>query len=102
MAESGRSNDATREGDDAGRSLEPDWTYNLGEAVLGIEAVTLSSFEVGIVVLAERNLYCFRDNCTALKYSKRLEYNPVCFRAYVIGNNDSRYVRNTSLKHTQF
>ncbi|XP_050580143.1 protein PTHB1 isoform X2 [Bombus affinis] len=65
-------------------SLEPDWTYNIGEAVLGIEAVTLSSFEVGIVVLGEKHLYCLKDNCTSVKYAKRLEYKPLCFRAYVI------------------
>lgn len=67
-------------------NLEPDSTYNVGEAVLGIEVVTLSSFEVGIVVLGERHLYCLRDNCTSVKYAKRLEYKPLCFRAYVIGN----------------
>uniref|UniRef100_A0A0C9PRB8 Bbs9_1 protein n=1 Tax=Fopius arisanus TaxID=64838 RepID=A0A0C9PRB8_9HYME len=66
------------------KSLEPDWIYNLGEAVLGIEPVTLTSFEVGIVVLGERNLYCFRDNCTGVKYAKRLDYTPLCFHAYVI------------------
>ena len=67
-------------------NLEPDSTYNVGEAVLGIEVVTLSSFEVGIVVLGERHLYCLRDNCASVKYAKRLEYKPLCFRAYVIGN----------------
>ncbi|XP_043514636.1 protein PTHB1, partial [Frieseomelitta varia] len=65
-------------------NLEPDSTYNVGEAVLGIQVVTLSSFEVGIVVLGERHLYCLRDNCASVKYAKRLEYKPLCFRAYVI------------------
>ncbi|KAH0552746.1 protein PTHB1 [Cotesia glomerata] len=69
---------------DSDKWLEPDWTYNLGEAILGIQTVTLSSFEVGIIVLGERNLYCFRDNCTAVKYTKKLDYCPVCFHAYVI------------------
>lgn len=67
------------------KSLEPDWTYNIGEAVLDIDAVTLSSFEVGILVLGEKNLYCLKDNCATLKYAKRLEYKPICFRPYVIG-----------------
>ncbi|CAK9828785.1 Protein PTHB1 [Anthophora retusa] len=65
-------------------SLEPDWSFNIGEAVLDIEAVTLSSFEVGILVLGERHLYCFKDNCATVKYAKRLEYRPLCFRPYVI------------------
>ncbi|KAG7198808.1 hypothetical protein KM043_001782 [Ampulex compressa] len=70
--------------DGPARTLEPDSSYNIGEAVLDVEAVTLSSFEVGIVVLGERNLYCLKDGCSSLKYAKRLEYRPVCFRAYVI------------------
>lgn len=81
------------------KSLEPDWSYNIGEAVLDIDAVTLSSFEVGILVLGERNLYCLNDNCVSLKYAKRLEYKALCFQAYVIG----RYIidsetRNSSRK----
>ncbi|CAG5073264.1 Similar to Bbs9: Protein PTHB1 (Mus musculus), partial [Cotesia congregata] len=74
----------TDKNDNSDKWLEPDWTYNLGEAILGIQTVTLSSFEVGIIVLGERNLYCFRDNCTAVKYTKKLDYCPVCFHAYVI------------------
>ncbi|XP_067211653.1 protein PTHB1 isoform X2 [Linepithema humile] len=66
------------------KNLEPDWSYNIGEAVLDIDAVTLSSFEVGILVLGERNLYCLNDNCVSLKYTKRLEYKALCFQAYVI------------------
>ncbi|KAK0071728.1 hypothetical protein PV325_012435, partial [Microctonus aethiopoides] len=85
MAEFGRvlvENNRDIKSDD--RWLEPDWSYNVGEAVLAIQPVTLSSFEVGIVVLGERNLYCFRDNCTSIKYTKKLDYNPLCCHAYVI------------------
>ncbi|XP_076375153.1 protein PTHB1 [Megalopta genalis] len=64
--------------------LEPDWTYNIGEAILDIQAVTLTSFETGIVVLGERHLYCLKDNCASVKYAKRLEFKPLCCRAYVI------------------
>ncbi|XP_070154713.1 protein PTHB1-like [Polyergus mexicanus] len=66
------------------KNLEPDWSYNIGEAVLDIDTVTLSSFEVGILVLGEKNLYCLKDNCVSLKYAKRLEYKALCFQAYVI------------------
>ncbi|XP_011260639.1 protein PTHB1 [Camponotus floridanus] len=66
------------------KNLEPDWSYNIGEAVLDIDAVTLSSFEVGILVLGEKNLYCLKDNCVSLKYAKKLEYKALCFQAYVI------------------
>ncbi|XP_018362965.1 PREDICTED: protein PTHB1 [Trachymyrmex cornetzi] len=66
------------------KNLEPDWSYNIGEAILDIDAVILSSFEVGILILGEKNLYCLKDNCVTLKYSKRLEYNALCFQPYVI------------------
>ncbi|XP_076222943.1 protein PTHB1 [Nomia melanderi] len=64
--------------------LEPDWTYNIGEAILDIQAVTLTSFETGIMVLGERHLFCLKDNYSTVKYAKRLEYKPLCFRAYII------------------
>lgn len=67
--------------------LEPDWTYNIGEAILDIQAVTLTSFETGIMVLGERHLFCLKDNCSTMKYAKRLEYKPLCFRAYIIGES---------------
>ncbi|EGI70320.1 Protein PTHB1 [Acromyrmex echinatior] len=66
------------------KNLEPDWSYNIGEAVLDIDAVILSSFEVGILILGEKSLYCLKDNCVTLKYSKRLEYKALCFQPYVI------------------
>ncbi|XP_020292987.1 protein PTHB1-like [Pseudomyrmex gracilis] len=66
------------------KSLEPDWSYNIGEAVLDIDVVVLSSFEVAILVLGENNLYCLKDNCVSLKYAKRFDYKPLCFQAYVI------------------
>lgn len=72
---------------DGAKHLEPDWTYNIGEAVIDIDAVTLSSFEVGILVLGEKSLHCLKDNCVSLKYAKRLEYKALCFRAYMIGTH---------------
>ncbi|XP_011154382.1 protein PTHB1 [Harpegnathos saltator] len=80
MAEFGGNKDRA----EGSKHLEPDWSYNIGEAVLDINAVTLSSFEVGILVLGEKNLYCLKDNCVSLKYTKRLEYKALCFQAYVI------------------
>ncbi|XP_044003955.1 protein PTHB1 [Aphidius gifuensis] len=64
--------------------LEPDWIYNISENVLGIETVVLSSFEIGIIVLTEKHIYCFRDDCSNVKYVKRLDYTPMVFRAFVI------------------
>ncbi|XP_066595732.1 protein PTHB1 [Prorops nasuta] len=86
LAEFGRSSSSKeREGtSETKKTLEPDWSYNIGEAILDIEAVTLSSFEVGVVVLGEKNLYCLKGSSAALKCIKRLEYKPLCFRPYVI------------------
>lgn len=63
----------------------PDWVYNIGEPIVGINAVLLTSFEVGIIVLGEKTLYCLGDACTSIKSAKRLEYSPLCFLAYIIG-----------------
>ncbi|XP_039302648.1 protein PTHB1 isoform X2 [Solenopsis invicta] len=79
------------------KNLEPDWSYNIGEAILDIDSVTLSSFEVGILILGEKNLYCLKDNCVTLKYAKRLEYKALCFQAYVIGNQLSDVTMDAEL-----
>lgn len=65
--------------------LLPDWSFNIGEPILGMDSVTLSSFENGIIVLGERTLYCLGDGCTSIKFAKRLEYGALCFFPYVIG-----------------
>ncbi|XP_015182680.1 PREDICTED: protein PTHB1 [Polistes dominula] len=85
IAEFGR-NQKNEETDNetATKSLEPEWSYNIGEAVVDINVVILSSFEIGIVVLGEKNLYCFKDTGVSLKYTKRLDYKALCFHAYVI------------------
>ncbi|XP_012265701.2 protein PTHB1 isoform X2 [Athalia rosae] len=76
-------NKADQQSGVAGKNLQPDWKYNLGEAVLDIKISTLSSMEMAIVVLGERNLHCLTDNFT-LKYTKRLDYTVLCFHTYVI------------------
>nr|XP_050859304.1 protein PTHB1 isoform X2 [Vespula vulgaris] len=84
IAEFGRNQKQGETKNEAAKSLEPEWSYNIGEAVVDIGAVTLSSFEIGIVVLGEKNLYCFKDTGASLKYTKRLDYKALCFHAYVI------------------
>ncbi|XP_047362045.1 protein PTHB1 isoform X2 [Vespa velutina] len=84
IAEFGRNQKDGETKNEATKSLEPEWSYNIGEAVVDIGAVTLSSFEIGIVVLGEKNLYCFKDTGASLKYTKRLDYKALCFHAYVI------------------
>ncbi|XP_015595990.1 protein PTHB1 isoform X2 [Cephus cinctus] len=83
IADSSRSEDHQNAIKKMTKNIEADWSYNLGEGVLDMDVVTLSSFEVGIVILGEKNVYCLRDNC-AVKYAKRLEYEAICFHPYVI------------------
>ncbi|KAJ8675661.1 hypothetical protein QAD02_011447 [Eretmocerus hayati] len=82
IAEVGRREDA--EGAESSKTIAPDWSYNIGEPIIGIHAVVLSSFEIGMVVLGERTLFCLGDACTSIKTSKRLEYSSLCFLTYVI------------------
>ncbi|PSN52233.1 Protein PTHB1 [Blattella germanica] len=69
LAEAG---DATDQESTTGRRLQPDWTYNLGEAALDAVVVTWSNSYCDIVILGERNYFCLKDNGT-LKFMKRLE-----------------------------
>ncbi|XP_058789395.1 protein PTHB1-like isoform X2 [Phymastichus coffea] len=82
MAEVGKKGEA--EDAKVKKGVVPDWSYNIGEPILGIQTVVLSSFEVGIVILGERTLFCLGDACTSIKTAKRLEYGALCFVAYVI------------------
>ena len=66
------------------KKILPEFTYNLGEAAIDIEIVNYSnSSTCSILVLGERNLYCFSDTC-AFKYMKKFDFNPSCFCAYPI------------------
>ncbi|XP_033218780.1 protein PTHB1 [Belonocnema kinseyi] len=63
---------------------EPDRTYKLGEAILTIDSVTLSTMETGIIVMSERNLYFFNDTHLSVKFTKRHAYNVLCSQSYIM------------------
>lgn len=65
-------------------NLTPTWYYNLGEGILNIMALPLTSTETVIVILGEKNLYCLTD-LGKLKFMKKLDFVPICLHAYVIG-----------------
>lgn len=72
------------------KRILPEHTYNLGEAALDIEVVDQSASgqnACSILILGERNLYCFSETCT-LKFMKKFELNPSCFCAYPILSNN--------------
>ena len=67
------------------RMVEPDWKYNLGEAIVAIDSVTISTIETGIIVMSERNLYYLHSTQLTVKFTKRYAHNVLCFQSYIIG-----------------
>ncbi|XP_037532484.1 protein PTHB1 [Nematolebias whitei] len=64
-----------------GKRLTPDWTFVLGEQALDVLVPSFSHSSSSILVLGERNLFCFRDN-GQIRFMKKLEFNPSCFLPY--------------------
>uniref|UniRef100_A0A3B3U5I3 Bardet-Biedl syndrome 9 n=1 Tax=Poecilia latipinna TaxID=48699 RepID=A0A3B3U5I3_9TELE len=63
-------------------TLQPDWTFVLGEQALDISVPSFSHSSSSILVLGERNLFCLRDN-GQIRFMKKLEFNPSCFLPYI-------------------
>ncbi|XP_013877063.1 protein PTHB1 [Austrofundulus limnaeus] len=61
-----------------GKRLTPDWTFVLGEQALDVSVPSFSHSSSSILVLGERNLFCFRDN-GQVRFMKKLECNSSCF-----------------------
>uniref|UniRef100_A0A1A8JRU2 Bardet-Biedl syndrome 9 n=1 Tax=Nothobranchius kuhntae TaxID=321403 RepID=A0A1A8JRU2_NOTKU len=69
-----------------GKRLSPDWTFVLGEQALDVSVPSFSHSSSSILVLGERNLFCFRDN-GQICFMKKLEFNPSCFQPYASGTD---------------
>ncbi|XP_072322955.1 protein PTHB1 isoform X2 [Scyliorhinus torazame] len=65
----------------SGKRLTRDWTVSIGEQALDICIVSFNQTASSILVLGERNLFCFKEN-GQLRFMKKLEYNPSCFLPY--------------------
>ncbi|XP_069777145.1 protein PTHB1 isoform X10 [Narcine bancroftii] len=65
----------------SGKRLMKDWMVNIGEQALDICITSFSQAASSILVLGERNLFCFKEN-GQLRFMKKLEYNPSCFLPY--------------------
>lgn len=57
-----------------------EWTVNLGEMAVDI----LDIDGEWVVVLGERNLFCFNITGT-IRFMKHLDYSPICFHSYSKG-----------------
>ncbi|XP_072033738.1 protein PTHB1-like isoform X2 [Amphiura filiformis] len=65
----------------SGKRINMDWSYNLGEPALDLAVVSFPQTPPSIIVLGERSIVCLKDT-GALRFMKKLEYNPSCFFAY--------------------
>lgn len=46
----------------------------------------LSTKEVVIVILGQKNLYCLNEAGTKMKFMKRFEFSPLCFTSFILGD----------------
>ncbi|CAF0771550.1 unnamed protein product [Brachionus calyciflorus] len=77
------------------KRILPAYSYNLGESILDIEVFSHNN-NCSILVLGERNLFCFSETCN-LKFMKKFEYNPSAFCAYPIYTKDGSISQTNSL-----
>ncbi|KAG5900310.1 hypothetical protein JTB14_026318 [Gonioctena quinquepunctata] len=67
--------------------LTYDWCYNLGETIIDISVIEDAvNKQSSIMILGEKNLFCLNDR-GRIKFMKRLEYSPICFDIYLVGDN---------------
>lgn len=76
-----------------GKRILPDYSYNIGEAAIDIQV-----YGSNIVVLGERNLFCFTETC-ALRFMKKFDYNPSAFCVY--GNMSADSVQFLITTHSK-
>ncbi|KAK4875042.1 hypothetical protein RN001_011464 [Aquatica leii] len=74
--------------DGTGTRVKSTWSYNMGEELIDLQ-YTIDFNNIGyIVALGTRNLYCLSENGIA-KFIKRLDYTPICFFAYTLGDGEN-------------
>ena len=69
-----------------GKKVPVEWMFNIGEAALDVEVVNEGNNNCSILVLGERNLFCFTETLN-LKFMKKYDYNPSCFFVYPVKEN---------------
>jgi Bardet-Biedl syndrome 9 protein len=78
------------------KRLLPEYTFNLGEQAMNIQVHNQQ-----IIVLGERNLFCFTEQLV-LKFMKKFDYNPSAFCVYPnessLQSNSISYIVSTHSK----
>lgn len=80
---------------DEGKRVLPDFSYNLGEPAIDIDVHGQC-----IIVLGERNLFCFTEMC-ALKYMKKFDFNPSAFCVYGNGGGSDSSIQFLIATHSK-
>ncbi len=77
--------------------IQPDWVYNIGEAVLDIDVVNHGNSSCTILIMGERNLFCLSETLV-LRFMKKFDYNPSAFCAYPVKDNAISFLIATHSK----
>ena len=79
------------------KRIQPAYSFNLGEPIIDIEVYTQNN-NCSILVLGERNLFCFNEMCN-LKFMKKFDLNPSALCAYPIVNQDGSIIDSNSINY---
>lgn len=79
------------------KRIQPAYSYNLGESIIDIEVFTQNN-NCSILVLGERNLFCFNEMCN-LKFMKKFDLNPSALCVYPIVNQDGSIINTNSINY---
>ncbi|KAK3875683.1 hypothetical protein Pcinc_019466 [Petrolisthes cinctipes] len=80
----GNSSASNKSSSQGSKRLSPEWTQLLGEPVLDMKVVGEGA-GASLVVLTQRSFSCLKDS-GVFKFIKKLEYNPACLNAFMLGN----------------
>ncbi|XP_015784320.1 protein PTHB1 isoform X2 [Tetranychus urticae] len=72
----------------SGRRVTPDWSLQIGEPLIDLQAHTLSKKFSLIVALGERNLYIIRDS-GIVSWMKKLNFTPYSLTSYLNQASDN-------------
>lgn len=67
-----------------GKRLTPEWTQQLGEPALDLLVVSPPEGPTSLLILTHHAVFCYKET-GVLKFVKKLEYNPSCLTAFVLG-----------------
>lgn len=98
LATSGKTFERQSSGDNStvkSKRIQPAYSYNLGESILDIEVYTQNN-NCSVLVLGERNLFCFNEMCN-LKFMKKFDYNPSALCVYPIIGKEESIVNSNSI-----